>query len=70
MPSPVSLLVWPIAGNPPPPGAPDQDDGWGNPAVARTGDVARVVLHGGSEAVWLDDVFERSAPGIQVITAG
>jgi len=28
------------------------------------------VLHGGSEAVWLDDVFERSAPGIQVVTAG
>lgn len=28
------------------------------------------MLHGGSEAVWLDDVFERSAPGIQVVTAG
>ena len=49
---------------------PRGEPGWSRPRAAGLGDVARVVLHDSTDAVWLDEVFDKGAPRIQVVSAG
>lgn len=38
---------------------PRGEPGWSRPRAAGRGDVARVVLHDSTDAVWLDEVFDK-----------
>lgn len=67
-----SFLVVPNHWEPPPisRGDPEGEDSWNRQPVAGTGDIARVVVHNAYESVWLDPVFDKQAPRIQVVSAG